>query len=355
MTTRNSRRKVLDATLAERILVTDGAMGTMIQSYQLEKRDYEGVPFRRHHVDLKGNNDVLNLTQPEIITEIHGHYLAAGADMVTTNTFNANAISQADYGLADQSYAINRAGAEVARAAADAAEAETPGRPRFVAGSLGPTNRTASVSPDVSNPGYRNVTFDELAQVYTEAARGLIDGGADLLLFETVFDTLNVKAGLYGIETLFDELGMRLPLLVLGTITDLSGRNLSGQTPEAFWLSVRHAQPLAIGLNCAFGAAQMRAYIDDLSAVADTSIAAWPNAGLPNEFGEYDESPEATAAQLGEWAEAGLLNIVGGCCGTTPVHIRAIADAVADVPPRERPVFPPRLRLAGLEPFEVRR
>jgi len=355
MTTRTSCRDALDAALTERILVTDGAMGTMIQSYQLEKRDYEGTHFRRHHADLKGNNDVLNLTQPEIIAEIHGQYLAAGTDILTTNTFNANAISQADYDLAEQSYAINRAGAEIARAAADAAEAKAPDRPRFVAGSLGPTNRTASVSPDVSNPGYRNVTFDELAQVYAEAARGLIDGGADLLLFETVFDTLNVKAGLYGIEALFDEIGIRLPLLVLGTITDLSGRNLSGQTPEAFWLSVRHAEPLAIGLNCAFGAEQMRAHIEDLSTTTDSYIAAWPNAGLPNEFGEYDESPEATAAQLGEWAEAGLLNIVGGCCGTTPAHIQAIAAAVSGALPRERPAFPPRLRLSGLEPFEVRR
>jgi 5-methyltetrahydrofolate--homocysteine methyltransferase len=354
MTLGKSRQAAFEAALAERILVMDGAMGTMIQTYQLEKRDYEGARFRRYHMDLKGNNDVLNLTQPEIIGEIHGHYFAAGADMVSTNTFNANAISQADYDLAELAYEINHAGAEIARAAADAAENETPGRTCFVVGSLGPTNRTASVSPDVSNPGYRNTNFDELAKVYTEAARGLIDGGADLLLFETVFDTLNVKAGLYGVEALFDELGERLPLLVLGTVTDLSGRNLSGQTSEAFWLSVRHVEPLAVGMNCAFGAAQMRAYIDDLSSVVDTYIAAWPNAGLPNEFGEYDESPEATAAQLGEWAEAGLLNIVGGCCGTTPAHIRAIADAVAGVVPRERPTRPARLRLSGLEPFEVR-
>ncbi len=355
MTTRTDRRRVLDAAIRERILVMDGAMGTMIQTYQLDKRDYQGKRFRGHHVDLKGNNDLLNLSQPDIIHEIHAAYLDAGADIVGTNTFNATAISQTDYELSDLAFELNRAGAALAREAADAATAKSPEKPRFVAGSLGPTNRTASVSPDVSNPGYRNVTFDELAAAYKEAARGLIEGGADLLLFETVFDTLNVKAGLFAVDELFEDNGETLPLLVLGTITDMAGRNLSGQTPEAFWYSVRHAKPFAVGLNCSFGAAQMRAYIDDLSTTAETNIAAWPNAGLPNEFGEYDESPDATAAQLGEWAEAGLLNIVGGCCGTTPDHIRAIAQAVADLPPRELPSIVPRLRLSGLEAFEVRR
>lgn len=349
--TPEKRRAALDAAFDERILILDGAMGTMIQSYRLEEADYRGERFADWPSDLKGNNDLLNLTRPDVVTEIHNEFLAAGADMLETNTFNATRISQADYGMEASVAEINREGARLARAAADAATAADPSRPRFVAGAIGPTSRTASLSPDVENPGYRNVTFDGLCETYGEAAAGLMDGGVDALLIETIFDTLNAKAAIFAVLELFEKRGEQLPLMISCTITDLSGRNLSGQTIEAFWHSVRHAKPMTVGLNCALGAAEMRPYLADLSRVADTRICCYPNAGLPNEMGEYDETPEETAAMVGEWARSGLVNMVGGCCGTTPAHIGAIARAVADAAPREIPLVERRMRLSGLEPF----
>ncbi|MGH8127807.1 MAG: methionine synthase [Gammaproteobacteria bacterium] len=346
-------RKMFEELLEKRILVLDGGMGTLIQDEQFEEADFRGERFADHGHDLRGDNDLLNLTRPERIRQMHLAYLEAGADIVETNTFNSTSISQADYGLEALAYELNRSGAELARAAADEITASNSARPRFVAGVLGPTNRTASLSPDVNRPGFRNVTFAELAEAYREAVRGLLDGGVDLLLVETVFDTLNAKAALFAIEEVFEETGRRVPLMISGTITDASGRTLSGQTPEAFWHSVAHARPLAVGLNCALGVEQLRAHVSELSRVADTYISAHPNAGLPNELGGYDESPEFMAAHLAEWAEAGLLNIVGGCCGTTPVHIRAIAEAVAGKPPRVVPERPARLRLSGLEPVVI--
>ncbi len=337
--------------LRKRILLLDGAMGTMIQGYGLDEADYRGERFAGHDSDLKGNNDLLALTQPQILRDIHTAYLEAGADILETNTFNANAIYQADYGLQEVVYELNLDAARIAREAADTAA--TAERPRFVAGVLGPTNRTASLSPDVNNPGSRNVTFDQLADAYAEAARGLLDGGADLLLVETVFDTLNAKAALFAIETLFDERGERRPVMISGTITDASGRTLSGQVTEAFWNSVRHVRPLSIGLNCALGARELRQYVEELSGVADTRVSAHPNAGLPNEFGEYDDTPESMAREIGEWAGAGFLNIVGGCCGTTPAHIRAIAEAVGGHPPRRVPQPAIHCRLSGLEPLNI--
>ena len=325
------------AAAAKRILVLDGAMGTMIQSHRFSEADFRGERFKDWPQDLRGNNDLLILTQPDTIRQIHLDYLHAGADIVETNTFSSTSIAQADYGMEGLAFELNREGARLAREAADLVTAETPDRPRFVAGAIGPTNRSASISPDVNNPGFRNITFDDLVEAYGEAARGLIEGGADLILFETVFDTLNAKAGIVAVEEVFAETGRRLPLMISGTITDLSGRTLSGQTPTAFWYSVRHGRPLTIGLNCALGAREMRAHIAEISRVADTLICAYPNAGLPNEFGEYDESPEAMAAMLGEFARAGLVNVVGGCCGTTPDHVRAIAAAVEGVPPRVIP------------------
>jgi 5-methyltetrahydrofolate--homocysteine methyltransferase len=338
---------------ARRILVIDGAMGTMIQRHRLEERDFRGDRFAGSGRDLKGNNDLLSITRPDIIGEIHRDYLAAGADIVETNTFSSTSIAQADYGLEDLAYELNLAGARLAKDACLAAEAADPARPRFVAGAIGPTNRTLSISPDVNNPGYRAVSFDGLRQAYGEAARGLMDGGADILLVETVFDTLNAKAALFAIEEVFEEKGRRLPVMVSGTITDLSGRTLSGQTAEAFWYSVRHGDLLAVGLNCALGAREMRAHVAELSRVADTLVSAYPNAGLPNEFGEYDESPEAMAALVGEFARSGLVDIVGGCCGTTPDHIAAIVAAVDGVPPRAIPELAPRMRLSGLEPAVI--
>ncbi|MEJ1161531.1 methionine synthase [Prosthecomicrobium sp. N25] len=335
----------------ERILVIDGAMGTMIQRHRLDEAAYRGARFADWHRDVKGNNDLLTLTQPDIIRSIHAEYLEAGADIVETNTFSSTSIAMADYGMEALAFELNREGARLAREACDAATKADPSRPRFVAGAIGPTNRTASMSPDVNDPGYRAVSFDDLRIAYGEAARGLIEGGADILLVETIFDTLNAKAALFAIEEAFEATGVRLPVMISGTITDLSGRTLSGQTPTAFWYSVRHAQPFSIGLNCALGAKEMRAHIDELGRVADTLVCAYPNAGLPNEFGLYDERPEATAAMLGEFAESGLVNIVGGCCGTTPDHIRAIAAAVAGKAPRRLPELPPRMRLSGLEPF----
>ncbi|GLK75154.1 hypothetical protein GCM10008171_04080 [Methylopila jiangsuensis] len=337
---------------AERILVLDGAMGTMIQQRKFSEADFRAERFKDWGHDLKGNNDLLILTQPDAIREIHLEYFRAGADIVETNTFSSTTIAQADYGMEALAYELNVEGAKLARQAADIAEKED-GRPRFVAGAIGPTNRTASISPDVNNPGFRAVTFDDLAAAYGEAARGLIDGGADLILIETIFDTLNAKAAVFAIEELYAELGRRLPVMISGTITDLSGRTLSGQTPTAFWNALSHARPISVGLNCALGAKEMRAHIAELARVADTLICAYPNAGLPNEFGLYDESPEAMAELVGEFADAGLVNIVGGCCGTTPAHIAAIAQAVKGKAPRKIPDIAPKMRLSGLEPFEM--
>jgi 5-methyltetrahydrofolate--homocysteine methyltransferase len=349
--TREERIEALKQAARERILILDGAMGTMIQRYKLDEAGYRGARFKDHGHDLKGNNDLLVLSRPEIISEIHNAYFEAGADIAETNTFNAQAISQADYGLEDIAYELNVAAAKLAREAADAWTAKTPEKPRFVAGAIGPTNRTASISPDVNNPGFRNVSFDALVEAYTVQTRGLIEGGADTILIETVFDTLNAKAAGFAVESVFDEMGVRLPVMISGTITDLSGRNLSGQTPEAFWYSMEHLKPFSIGLNCSFGAEQLRPSVADIAAVADTLVSVYPNAGLPNEMGEYDESPEFMAGLLEEWAKDGLINIVGGCCGTTPDHIRAIAEAVAKYKPRQLPEVEHKLRLSGLEPF----
>ena len=343
----------LTAALRERVLVLDGAMGTMIQGYGLSEADYRGDRFADHQDDQQGNNDLLALTQPDIITAIHRAYLEAGSDLLETNTFNAQRISLADYGMQDVAYELNVAAAALARAECDAMTARTPDRPRYVLGTLGPTNRTASISPDVNDPGARNVTFDELVEAYLEQARGLVDGGADVLLVETIFDTLNAKAAIYALETLFEEHGRRWPVMISGTITDASGRTLSGQVTEAFWYSVRHARPLAIGLNCALGAGELRPYVAELSRIADCFVSAHPNAGLPNAFGEYDETPEAMARVVGEFAASGLVNIVGGCCGTTPDHIAAIAQAASHGVPRPPADVPPALRLAGLEPCVI--
>ena len=347
------RRQQIEQALAERILILDGAMGTMIQSYRLDEADYRGARFADWARDLKGNNDLLVLTRPDVIAAIHGEYLAAGADIVETNTFNGTRIAMADYGMEDLVPELNREAARLARQAADEWTAKTPDRPRFVAGVLGPTNRTASISPDVNDPGYRNIDFPTLVANYRESAAALIEGGADLLLIETVFDTLNAKAAVFAVESLFEDSGRRVPLMISGTITDASGRTLSGQTTEAFWNSLRHAQPLAFGLNCALGARELRQYVEELARIADVPVSAHPNAGLPNEFGEYDETAEQMAAEIGEWAAAGFLNIVGGCCGTTPDHIRAIRDAVSKHPPRPIPVIEPACRLAGLEPLNI--
>ncbi|WP_349370012.1 methionine synthase [Salinarimonas sp.] len=336
----------------ERILVLDGAMGTEIQNRKFSEEDFRGARFADHGHDLKGNNDLLILTQPDAMRDIHLDYFRAGSDIVETNTFSGTSIAQADYGMEDIVYELNREGARLAREAAAIAAAED-GRRRFVAGAIGPTNRTLSISPDVNNPGYRAVTFDQVREAYAEQIRGLVDGGAEIVLIETIFDTLNAKAAIVAARQVFAERGVALPMMISGTITDLSGRTLSGQTPEAFWHSVRHAEPFTIGLNCALGAKEMRAHIAELSRVADTFVCAYPNAGLPNEFGLYDESPEATAAMIAEFAEAGLVNMVGGCCGTTPAHIRAIAEAVAGKAPRQFGEKPRMLRLSGLEPFTL--
>jgi 5-methyltetrahydrofolate--homocysteine methyltransferase len=342
----------LHALAAQRILVLDGAMGTMIQQLQFDEAAFRGMRFKDFHRDLRGNNDLLILTQPQAIEDIHAQYLRAGADIVATNTFSSTSIAQADYDMSDLAYEMSRDGARLARNAAAKVEAED-GKPRFVAGAIGPTNRTASISPDVANPGHRAVTFDDLRIAYAEQINGLLDGGADILLLETIFDTLNAKAALYAIAEITEARGIDVPVMISGTITDKSGRLLSGQMPEAFWNSVRHAKPLTIGFNCALGAKDLRAHIADISRVADTLVCAYPNAGLPNEFGQYDESPEYMAGLVGEFAEAGLVNIVGGCCGTTPAHIKAIAEAVAPHKPRVIPTIEPRLRLSGLEPFEL--
>lgn len=341
------RPDIADAA-AQRILVLDGAMGTMIQAEKPDEATYRGTRFADHGSDVAGNNELLSLTQPDMIRAIHAEFLEANADILCTNTFGANAVSQADYGMADLAYEMNVESVRLAREAGDAV-----GRPVWVAGGIGPTNQTASISPDVNDPGFRGITFDQLAEAYGEAARGLIDGGADLLLVETIFDTLNAKAAIYAIEALRDEGVAVPPVMISGTITDRSGRTLTGQTPEAFWTSVAHARPFSVGLNCALGAAEMRAHVRTLAGVADTRISAYPNAGLPNEMGGYDETPEETAAHLAEWADSGLVNIVGGCCGTTPDHIAAIARAVAGKAPRKIPAKVRKMRLSGLEMFEA--
>ncbi len=336
----------------QRILVLDGAMGTMIQRHTLEEAHFRGERFADWHTDLKGNNDLLSLTQPDIICDIHRAYLEAGADIIETNTFNSTQVSQADYQMESIAREINVASAKLARAAAD--EFSTPERPRFVAGILGPTSRTASLSPDVNDPGARNVTFDELVDNYTESTHALIEGGVDLIMVETIFDTLNAKAALFAVQLVFEELGSELPIMISGTITDASGRTLSGQTPEAFWNSVRHSKPVSIGLNCALGPKELRPHLLEISNVANTMVSAHPNAGLPNEFGGYDLDAANMADTVAEFASAGLLNIVGGCCGTTPEHIRAIADALATIAPRQVPEIAPACRLSGLEPFTIK-
>ncbi|MGY1812439.1 methionine synthase [Blastococcus sp. SYSU D00820] len=343
----------LTALLRERVLVMDGAMGTAIQRDRPDEAGYRGARFADWPSDVQGNNDLLVLTQPELVAGIHREYLEAGADLIETNTFNANAVSLSDYGMSELAGEINLEAARLARREADAMTARTPDKPRYVAGALGPTTRTASISPDVNDPGARNVGFDELVTAYREQAEGLVDGGADVLLVETIFDTLNAKAAIVALETLFEARGRRWPVMISGTITDASGRTLSGQVTEAFWHSVRHVRPLAVGLNCALGAAELRPYIAELSRIADTFVSCYPNAGLPNAFGEYDEAPEETAAVLAEFAGAGFLNLVGGCCGTTPAHIAAIAAAVDGATPRIPPVVAPALRLSGLEPLTV--
>ncbi|KRE89546.1 5-methyltetrahydrofolate--homocysteine methyltransferase [Frateuria sp. Soil773] len=347
------RVALLETALERRIMVLDGGMGTMLQGHRLDEAGFRGERFEHGHdgahahrhdehahpggCDLKGNNDLLTLTQPAIIRGVHEAYLEAGADLVETNTFNSTRISQADYRLEHLAHELNLEGAKLARAAADAWTAKTPDRPRFVIGVLGPTSRTASLSPDVNDPGFRNVTFEELAGNYRESAAGLVDGGADAVMVETIFDTLNAKAALYALSELFRERGARVPVMISGTITDRSGRTLSGQTAEAFWYSVRHARPLSVGLNCALGAADLRPHIQTLAGIAECHVSTHPNAGLPNAFAEYDETPEQMASVIGGFARDGLLNLVGGCCGTTPAHIAAIAVAVRDCAPRQLP------------------
>lgn len=340
--------KIEDA-LKDRILVLDGAMGTMIQSYTLTEDDYRGEHFKDSKIDLKGNSDLLTVTRPDVIEAIHDEFLAAGSDILETNTFSGTAIAQADYSLESAVYLLNFEGAKLARKVADKWTDKTPNKPRFVAGVLGPTNRTASISPDVNDPGFRNVTFDQLVEAYDEALRGLIDGGADIVLIETVFDSLNCKAAIYAVLRYFDEIGTRYPVMISGTITDASGRTLSGQTPEAFWASVSHAEPISIGFNCALGAKDLRPHVQSVSSVANTGVSVHPNAGLPNELGDYDDTPSYMAAQLGEFAESGLVNIVGGCCGTRPEHIKAIVEAVANKSPRTIPENKHITRLSGLE------
>jgi 5-methyltetrahydrofolate--homocysteine methyltransferase len=343
----------LTAALKQRILVLDGAMGTMVQRHKLTEPDYRGERFADWPRDVQGNNDLLVLTQPDIVTDIHRAYLEAGADIVETDTFNAQRVSLSDYGMEELAYEINVAAARLARRACDEVTATSPDRPRYVAGALGPLNRTASISPDVNDPGARNIDFDQIVEAYLEQCRGLVDGGADILQIETIFDTLNAKAAIFAVETLFEEYGRRWPVIISGTITDASGRTLTGQVTEAFWNSVRHARPLIVGLNCSLGGAEMRPYVAELSRVSDCFTHAYPNAGLPNAFGEYDEGPDDTAGPVGDFARSGLVNMVGGCCGTTPEHIAAIAKAVEGLAPRPVPTIKPALRLSGLEPLTV--
>ena len=351
--TRETRIAALDAQVSERILMLDGAMGTMIQRHNLDEAAYRGARFANYHTDVQGNNDLLSLSQPDIIRDIHTAYLEAGSDIVETNTFSSTTTAQADYDMEHLAYELNVEGARLARQACDAMEQADASRPRYVAGALGPTNRTASISPEVNDPGFRNVSYDELRTAYAQATRGLIEGGADIILIETVFDTLNAKAAVHGVQDVFDETGQHLPLMISGTITDRSGRTLSGQTTEAFWNSLRHAKPFAVGLNCALGAEEMRPYVVEISRIADTYVCIYPNAGLPNEFGEYDQLAEEMAKVTGEFAEAGLVNILGGCCGTTPEHIKAMAEAAGRNVPRAIPEVSTEMRLSGLEPFTL--
>ena len=349
----HDRTEELKTLLQQRILILDGAMGTMIQRHKLEEVDYRGEQFKDWSSDLKGNNDLLVLTKPEVIRGIHAQYLNAGADIIETNTFNGNRLSQADYGLQDHTAEIVTAAARLAREVADEFTAKDPAKPRFVAGVLGPTSKTASISPDVNDPGARNTSFDELVEVYSEATRALLAGDVDLILIETVFDTLNAKAAAFAVDTVFDDDGVRLPVMISGTITDASGRTLSGQTTEAFYNSLRHVKPLAIGLNCALGPDALRPHVEDMARVSEFYTTFHPNAGLPNEMGEYDMGPDEMAGQVQEWASSGFIIIIGGCCGSTPEHIRAIAKAVADKTPR-RPQTPDhRMHLSGLEAFNA--
>jgi 5-methyltetrahydrofolate--homocysteine methyltransferase len=341
-----------DQLFNERIVVLDGAMGSMIQTYGLSEADFRGERFRAYPHDLKGNNDLLSLTRPDVIEEIHARYFAAGADMVETNTFSSTTIAQADYQLgADVVDDINAAAVACARRAAQKAEAATPGRRCFVAGAIGPLNRTLSMSPDVNRPDYRAVTWAQVVEAYMQQIRALVTGGVDALLVETIFDTLNSKAALFAIEAVFDEIGRRVPVMISVTITDASGRTLSGQTINAFYHSVRHARPFSVGINCALGAREMRPYLEELAQIAECRVTCYPNAGLPNAFGGYDETPEDMARDLREFAVNGWINLVGGCCGSTPDHIAAIAKAVRGLPPRAVPKFEPALRLSGLEPL----
>nr|MDT0251087.1 methionine synthase [Endozoicomonas sp.] len=348
-----SLKEQLQQLLKKQILILDGAMGTMIQGYKLGEQDYRGERFANHSCDVKGNNDLLVLTRPDIIQQIHRDYLAAGADILETNTFNATTIAMADYQMEDLVPEINREAARLAREVADEFTRANPDKPRFVAGVIGPTNRTASISPDVNNPGYRNTSFNELVTAYQQAALALIEGGCDILLIETIFDTLNAKAAIYAVKDLFDQLGFSLPIMISGTITDASGRTLSGQTTEAFWNAIEHAEPLSVGLNCALGATELRPWLEELSNCAGTWISAHPNAGLPNAFGEYDQTPEEMAEIVAEFAQSGLINIIGGCCGTSPAHIKAIAERVASITRRSIPQIPVACRLSGLEPFNI--
>jgi len=348
-----NKTELLKQQLSKRILFLDGAMGTMIQSYKLEEKDYRGERFAQWEVDLKGNNDLLSLTQPDIIKAIHCAYFEAGSDIVETNTFNSTSLSMADYRMESLAYELNVASARVAKQAAAEYSEKTPEKPRFVAGVLGPTARTASMSPDVNDPGFRNIFFDDLVVAYTEATLGLIEGGADIILIETIFDTLNAKAAIFAVEQVFEDIGYKLPVMISGTITDASGRTLSGQTVGAFWNSLKHVAPISFGFNCALGATELRQYIAELSGIADTHVSAHPNAGLPNEFGEYDETPEQMANELADWAQNGYLNIIGGCCGTSPATIKAIVDAVQNQPPRIIPAIEKKCRLAGLEPMSI--
>lgn len=339
--------------LEKRILILDGAMGTMIQQHRLQEADYRGSEFANWPCDVKGNNDLLVLTQPDLIADIHRQYLLAGADIVETNSFNATSIAMADYQMESLSARINRESAALARKVCDEITALEPHKPRFVAGVLGPTNRTASISPDVNDPGFRNVSFEELVDAYTESTRALIEGGADIIMLETIFDTLNAKAAAFAVLQVFDEVGVKLPVMISGTITDASGRTLSGQTTEAFYHSLAHVEPVCFGLNCALGPDLLRPYVETLSGVSETFVSVHPNAGLPNEFGEYDLGPQEMAAEIADWAKQGFLNVVGGCCGTTPEHIKAIALAVKAAPPRQPKAPAHSFHLAGLEAFSL--